>query len=282
MGSLELYRITPRALPLFAPYLLAEAVQALESGADGVAAVGAVMDGRSCAAAAGEDAGDAVRLRSLYVDPLVRRRGIGRAVTDGLCTLFPAGRPVELRYILPRPETEVMAAFARAVGFGDPREVSRIHRVTLQELGGVPVVCRALQPGFVPASAAVPLYAQPEALLADIAARAPEYLRPDRFAEEADRTLSLGWLSSGRLEAYLVFCPSPVGGLLLSAAYARPWAPAGAFLHLVMAAAHLAAGRMPMATPVYISAVSAQAVGLLRRLTPYDGGCLTEYLAVRG
>ena len=53
MGSLELYRITPRALSLFAPYLLAEAVQALESGADGVAAVGAVMDGRSCAAAAG-------------------------------------------------------------------------------------------------------------------------------------------------------------------------------------------------------------------------------------
>ena len=231
--------VEPGLLPAFRPYLTDQAAQDGALGRADILTLGAVTaERRTCAAAAGRMDGAALTVTSLYVDPAVRRRGIGSALLAALLERA-APRRAELSWLLPRADHEAFRAFLTAAGFSPaPQAGGGLYRTDAGSLRLGPTLRRAFSPVFRPDGNVVPLAALAGAeraeLLADPAI--DPRLGLARLEELYSPEVSFAYRYGGRVAAYLACAlTGPRDGAIL-AAVSRPGAHPAAILHLAAAA----------------------------------------------
>ena len=235
-------RLDAALLPAFRSYLLHEAAEGIASGREDIIAVGAVTEDRhSCGAAAcvtGGEEGPA--LFSLYVDPQVRRQGIGRRLLEAL-EREAGARMVSAHWLLPEEGAAEVDVFLHACGFSpaeiDPLGIMRLNTADMREL---PAVRRALSAGFRADGNIRQLMefteAEREELFSDRSIDAR--LHPANFTKaQLESALSLGYRYGGRIAAYIIAEPVEEGIVVLSAVTRSGGHPA-AFHQLAAAVLH--------------------------------------------
>ena len=231
--------VEPGLLPAFRPYLTDQAAQDGSLGRADVLTLGAVTaERRTCAAAAGRMDGAALTVTSLYVDPAVRRRGIGSALLAALLERA-APRRAEVSWALPQSEFDAFRAFLAAAGFRTaPQAGGGLYRAEAASLRLGPTLRRAISPAFRPDGNVVPLAALTGAeraeLLADPAI--DSRLGLARLEGLYSPEVSFAYRYGGRVAAYLAcaFTGRRDGSIL--AAVSRPGAHPAAILQLAAAA----------------------------------------------
>ena len=238
-AGFSLRAVDPGLLPAFRPYLTDRAARDGALGRADVLTLGAVTaERRTCAAAAGQLDGAVLTVTSLYVDPAVRRRGIGSALLAALLERA-APRRAELSWLLPRADHEAFRAFLTAAGFSPaPQAGGGLYRTDAGSLRLGPTLRRAFSPAFRPDGNVVPLAALAGAeraeLLADPAI--DPRLGLARLEELYSPEVSFAYRYGGRVAAYLACAlTGPRDGAIL-AAVSRPGAHPAAILHLAAAA----------------------------------------------
>ena len=238
-AGFSLRAVDPGLLAAFRPYLTDRAARDGALGRADVLTLGAVTaERRTCAAAAGQLDGAVLTVTSLYVDPAVRRRGIGSALLAALLERA-APRRAELSWLLPRADHEAFRAFLTAAGFSPaPQAGGGLYRTDAGSLRLGPTLRRAFSPAFRPDGNVVPLAALAGAeraeLLADPAI--DPRLGLARLEELYSPEVSFAYRYGGRVAAYLACAlTGPRDGAIL-AAVSRPGAHPAAILHLAAAA----------------------------------------------
>ena len=231
--------VEPGLLPAFRPYLTDQAAQDGALGRADVLTLGAVTaERRTCAAAAGRMDGAALTVTSLYVDPAVRRRGIGSALLAALLEGTAPAR-AEVRWLLPREDHEAFRAFLSAAGFSPgPQGEGGLYRTDAASLRLGPTLRRAFSPAFRPDGNVVPLAELTKEergeLLADPAI--DPRLSLARLEGLYSPEVSFAYRYGGRVAAYLACAlTGPRDGAIL-AALSRPGAHPAAILQLAAAA----------------------------------------------
>ena len=206
----------------------------------GLTALGAVTgDLRACAAVAGLRQGEMLTLSSLYVDPQVRRRGMGSRLLEALLA-HTGARRAEAAWFLPEEEGQVLSSFLAARGFRTEREENPICRLDMAMLRRVPAVRRAFSPTFRPDGNIVPFDRLTPEELADLEAdpSIDPRLRPGQAAGRLTPQLSFCYRYRGRIAAYFLCGQTGPDSLAVLAAVSRQGAHPAAFLQLVTAAIH--------------------------------------------
>ncbi|MBM6924836.1 GNAT family N-acetyltransferase [Pseudoflavonifractor phocaeensis] len=239
-GAIGLRAIDAALLPAFVPYLTGDTVRAIGGGMPGLTALGAVTgDLRACAAVAGRAEGEGLTLSSLYVDPQIRRQGVGSALLEAL--LAQTGpRRTEASWFLPEEEGQTLAAFLAARGFRAETDETPICRLDMAMLRRVPSVRRAFSPAFRPDGNIVPFDRLTPEELADLEAdpSIDPRLRPGQAAGRLTPQLSFCYRYRGRIAAYFLCGQTGPDALAVLAAVSRQGAHPAAFLQLVTAAIH--------------------------------------------
>lgn len=240
--------ITSELLPAFRPYLIPEAVRAMEENISGVFALGAVTeDHRTCGAAAAllDEAG--FTLFSLHVDPAIRRQGTATLLLREL-EKFAGTALTDAEWTLPDAEFLSVDAFLCRQGFAPARrEQGGVMRLDADTMRTLPMVRRAISPAFRPDANILPFSSISSEESADLLSDGsiPACLRPDSFTrEQLSSPMSLAYRYGGRIAAYLLAEPAPDGVAVL-AAVSRDGCHSGAFLQLAMAALHYSVPFLP-------------------------------------
>lgn len=238
-AGLSLRVVEPGLLPAFRPYLTDQAAQDGSLGRADVLTLGAVTaERRTCAAAAGRMDGAALTVTSLYVDPAVRRRGIGSALLAALLERA-APRRAEVSWTLPQPEFDAFRAFLAAAGFRTaPQTGGGLYRAEAASLRLGPTLRRAFSPAFRPDGNVIPLAALVGAeraeLLADPAI--DPRLGLARLEGLYSPEVSFAYRYGGRVAAYLACALTGRRDGSILAAVSRPGTHPAAILQLAAAA----------------------------------------------
>lgn len=231
--------VEPGLLPAFRPYLTDQAAQDGALGRADVLTLGAVTaERRTCAAAAGRMDGAALTVTSLYVDPAVRRRGIGSALLAALLERA-APRRAEVSWALPQPEFDAFRAFLTAAGFRTaPQTGGGLYRAEAASLRLGPTLRRAFSPAFRPDGNVVPLAALTGAERAELLADPAIDLRLGLARLEGlySPEVSFAYRYGGRVAAYLACALTGRRDGSILAAVSRPGAHPAAILQLAAAA----------------------------------------------
>lgn len=224
MSELSVGPVSPQEQRHFAQYLLPQVRQG-----ENTSILGAYAGNLACGAAAVRwEEGTAV-LASLFVDPLVRRRGLGGALADlALRLAAEKSSPcLSCTYVLDQGELAAMnRIFMRRGGvlqYGAP-----VCCVNMSDYVGARFLGAALKSGYRPPPTAVPFSRLTPEQLACLAGREdiPDALRWESCADKCDRELSLAWVEEGQICAYVLGGESAGGGYLLAAAWRGPESPA--------------------------------------------------------
>ena len=268
-SEITLRRLDAGLLPAFLPYLIPQAAQAVEEGMEGIIALGAVTQSRkTCGAVAGELRPNGFTVFSLYVDPAMRRRGIGGLLLRALASFCPGAR-LDARWFLPEEGSQGLSAFFRAQGFSVRQTGTPIYRLETAGLRQAPTLRRAFSPAFCPDGSVASLSSLTEKEYAALRAdrSIDPRLRPDALVDRFTPELSFCHRSRGQVDAYLVCGIAGPRELALLAAASRPGAPPAAFLHLTAAALHAGLVYFGGDFTCWLDAVSDTAVHLAQSLS---------------
>ena len=117
-------------LPGFQPYLLPDTARSLERREKDVLALGLVLGHNACAAAAARLSGESAELTDLFVDEIVRHRGMGGLLLERLMERLAAEGVSRLSasYVLRGEELAAMGRLMFSCGFSAPWRRSRVFR----------------------------------------------------------------------------------------------------------------------------------------------------------
>ena len=275
MSHLSVGPVSPQERRHFVQYLLPQVRQSGDA-----AILGAYAGNLACGAAAVRwEGGDAV-LASLFVDPQVRRQGLGGALADlALRLAAEKSSPcLSCTYVLDQGELAAMNRIFMRRG-GSLRYGGPVCCANASDYEGTRFLGAALQSGYRPPPAAVPFSRLTPEQLARLAAREdiPDALRWESCADKCDRELSLAWVEEGQVRAYILGGESADGGYLLAAAWRGPESPAISFPSLLRCQLNRCWYRAGGGFLYYFSAETAPAQALTRSLT---GGRCREYACV--
>lgn len=259
--------ITKDSLADFSPFLLPQAVSAI--GREDTAALGAVSDGKACAAIAGTIKDGSLEIFSLYVDEKKRRAGIGSQLVSRLTDAV--GCPsVSARWILPEKEFLAAEEFFLLQGFTPAFKGEDVFRLFSKDFRKAPSLHSAFLPGYRADGNIIPVSdftdAEMRELLDD--ASIPHFLRLDNFSTaELSEPACLGYRYNGHISAYFICTFSGGDSVALRAAFSRPGTPPAVFHILTAAAIKQVISRLGEDFSVFIAPVTAPAMRLTLRLS---------------
>lgn len=271
--------VAPKALAPFSQYLLPHIAREAGRPDSGLAVLGSVWGELACGAAALRPGAETCELVSLFVDPQVRRRGAGGALTDLAleCSAREGARFLTASYVLGGEELTAMdALFARRGG--PPRTVAPVYTMDSARFHQNSLLRAAFLPGFRPAAQLCPFSRlKPEQLEQlftenDI----PFPLSLEGCQGRVDPELSLAWVSEGRVGAYILGYESTPGSFVLSAAW-RGSAPPASFLSLLRGQVNLCYYQGGGDFLYHVCAVSPAADQLIHKITGGNFRLLEEH-----
>lgn len=270
-------RLNAALLPAFLPYLLPEAAEAIETGRDDIIALGAVTNAnQTCGAVVGELYDERLTVFSLYVDPEVRRQGVGALLLDSLLQLYPEAKPMAA-WVLPEESFTEMDAFFQARGFAAAQNEGFVYCLNTEDLRHVPVVRWAFSPTFRPDRNIVPLdeltQEEREDLLCD-ASIAPS-LRLGELIDRLSPELSVCYRYKGRIAAYFICGKTGAREMAVLAAVSRSWAHPAAMLQMITATIHRGLDYFGGDFLCWIEAINGEAEELVRAIS---GGTYSRWL----
>lgn len=253
----------------FAQYLLPQTAQELRRSGGAYTLLGALTGPLACGASAVRWTGGEAVLESLFIDPLVRGRGLGGALAD-LAILTARERDagsLTCGYVLAGEDLVAMNAIFSRRG-GAPRLLGPAYCADVSACRGARLIGAALRGDYRPAPAVVPFSRLTPEQLARLEERPdiPSYLRWQSCEPRCDRELSLAWVQAGQVSAYILGGEAADGGYLLAAAWRGAEAPAASFLALLRGQLNRCWYQAGGGFPYYFSAVTAPAQALARLL----------------
>lgn len=267
MDEITFHALDARTVLPYRQYLLPQCLENADEQYLGAAA------GRfACAAAAFHTDGGAASLDSLFVDPLVRGRGIGTELMRRAVSAAKAqgAETLTLSYVLDGEELDAMDRLVRAMG-AQPRFTAPVYTVDTASLHTHPLLGEAFRFSFHQREQIVTFQEldKEQRSLLDTAPEIPAFVRPARRTA-ADGSLSFAWLTDdGRVGAYLLGCESTQGEYTLLAAWRGAAAPPDAFHALLLAQLHRCFYRCGGDYLYHMSAATARSEALVQR---YTGG----------
>ena len=279
MAELNFYLLDKTNAGPFAPYLMPAVRRYIGDGRE-LIAIGAAMDENSVGAVAAAVDHDVLHLVSLYVDPSVRRQGVGSALLRALgARVNELGLYVEsvrTYYMEEDEDTAVIAAFLRSAGFGELEPANRLFSVDTAELHHIPKINDALSMDYQPDPHVRPFSEITPAQLAEIEAD-PDVLsalKPSNIRFNLMRSASTIWVEDGHVLGWILAYQGVDGEIVLAAACKRNGAPDGCFRHLLYALANRCYMMLGRDYKVYILAINEHAGSLVEKLS---GGKMHEY-----
>lgn len=279
MMNISIYNLDRTNAGPFTPYLMPQVRRYLGDGKE-LIALGAASDEHTLGAAAASVENNVLHLVSLYVDPAVRRQGIGTALMKALGervnALGLSLTGARAYYMEEDEDTAVLDAFLRAMGFDGLMLSDRLFCVNSADLHHLPGLGEALSVNFVPESHVFPFSAITPAQLAEIEndESVLNCLKPSAMRFNLMRSASTIWVEDGHVLGYILAYQGVDGEIVLAAACKRGGAPDGCFRHLLYALANRCYMMLGRDFKVYVLAINEHAGSLVEKLT---GGKLHEY-----
>lgn len=238
-------------------------------GRDDIIALGAVTNAnQTCGAVVGELYDERLTVFSLYVDPEVRRQGVGALLLDSLLQLYPAAKPMAA-WVSPEESFTEMDAFFQARGFAAAQNEGFVYCLNTEDLRHVPVVRWAFSPTFRPDRNIVPLdeltQEEREDLLCD-ASIAPS-LRLGELIDRLSPELSVCYRYKGRIAAYFICGKTGAREMAVLAAVSRSWAHPAAMLQMITATIHRGLDYFGGDFLCWIEAINGEAEELVRAIS---------------
>ena len=220
-------------------YILPHVTAEMRQDPEDYAALGAVWN--ECAVGAAvvtedEDDPDAASMASLFVDPQMRRRGIGTALLE-LSLKAAAGAGAErltLSYTLTGEELEAMDSTVRALG-GEPEFQYPAYSMDSVDFRDSRLLGRAFRPG----------YKMPEHVVRfiDLTPHQLETLQADPdapwYSPGMQPELSLAYLKDGQIVGFWFGCLSTPGNYSVKGIWSSPAAPFNTLHALLLAHVNL-------------------------------------------
>lgn len=220
-------------------YILPQIAAEMRQEPERFAALGAVWDNYAAGTAVfTEDPDDpeAAALVSLFVDPQVRRRGIGTALLNAFLTgAADSGlEKLTLSYTLDREELDAMDCFVRAMG-GVPMFINPVYTMASVDFHDSRLVGRAFRPDFrMPENVVRYIDLTPEQLESLHADPDAPWYSPGMQPE-----LSLAYLWNGRVVGFWFGCMTTPGNYAVQGIWRSPAAPFNTLHVLLMAHVNL-------------------------------------------
>ena len=244
MAELNFYLLDKTNAGPFAPYLLPQVRQYIGDG-KALIALGAVLDDHSVGAVAASVENGALHIVSLYVDPEVRRQGVGTLLLCALGELVNANELPAKRarvYFMEEDGMDVagLTAFLRAMDFGEPELSDRLFSVDTADLHELPGLGEAFTTEF-----------QPDPHVRPFSAITPEQLReieddpdvmaclkPGAMRFNPMRSASMIWVEDGHVLGWILAYQGVDEEIVVAASAKRAGAPKGCWRKLLSAAAN--------------------------------------------
>lgn len=261
--------VSPKTLAPFRQYLLPYIAREAGQLDSGLTVLGAVWGELACGAAALRRSAETCELVSLFVDPQVRRRGVGGALAD--LALERSAREgtyfLTASYVLGGEELAAMdALFVRRGGI--PQAVAPVYTMHSAEFHENRLLCAAFRPQFQPASQLCPFSRLKPEQLERLGEEKgiPFQVSLEGCRGRMDLELSLAWVSGGQIGAYILGYENTPGSFVLSAAW-RGSAPPASFLALLRGQLNLCYYQGGGDFFYHVSAVSPAADQLVQKIT---------------
>lgn len=269
MTGLSVRPVAPQEQKHFEQYLLPQTTLALHRDGGRYTVLGALAGTLACGAAAVRWEEDGAALDSLFVDPLVRGRGIGGALADLAISTARERRAAGLGcdYVL---DGEALAAMNAIFSHRDgaPQLLGPAYCADMSAYRDKRLIGAALRSGYRPSPSLLPFSQLTPEQLARLEERAeiPSYLRWQSCASRCDAELSLAWMQDGQVSAYILGGQAAGGGYVLAAAWRGAEAPAASFPALLRGQLNRCWYQSGGGFLYYFSAVTAPAQALARLL----------------
>ena len=282
MPLFSLRPLDPKRAGPFAQYCLPQALQEANRDGGEMTFLGAVWDQSACGAAAVRWDRDRGVLISLFVDPLVRGRGVAGALLDQLLE-EAAHRSVPLllaSYVLREASLTAMdALFLRRGAKVVP--LAPIFEMDSRRYHDSRFLAPAFRPAFQPDPHIQPFSAFSSEQLEELERRTeiPPFLLPSAYRKRLEPRLSLAWVDEGRVLAYILGGESGPAAYNLLSVWREAGAPASCFLRLLTAQLNLCYYRCGGDFLYTLSAVTPEALYLAERLTGGDYTLYEEHFA---
>ena len=225
-------------LPGFQPYLLPDTARSLERREKDVLALGLILGHNACAAAAARLSGESAELTDLFVDEIVRHRGMGGLLLERLMERLAAegGSRLSASYVLRGEELAAMDRLMVSCGFSAPWRRSRVFRTHSEGFHQDPRLGAAFSPQYRTPQDVCALSEAPQKAMEELrrGEDIPDYLAPEAFQGRALPELCVAMVQDGRVTAYLLSGEDGAGGIVLLAAVRREGAPSTAFQTLLL------------------------------------------------
>ena len=243
MAELNFYLLDKTNAGPFAPYLLPGVRNDIGAGKD-VIAVGASVGENTVGAVAAGVRGGTLHILSLYVEPAMRRQGIGTALLFALGAVLREAEAeidtVRTYYMEENEDTEAVAAFLDVMGFGEMQLHNRLFSVNTAELHGVPGLGEAFSFDFVPDPHTHPYSEITPEQLAEVEADESVLtcLKPSAMSHGILRRGSTIWVEDGHVLGWVLCYQGFDGEIVVTSSVKREGAPKGSWHLMLLAAAN--------------------------------------------
>ena len=244
MTDLQIYILDKSNAGPFTPYLMPQVRQYIGDG-KALIALGAVRDNHSVGAVAASVENGALHIVSLYVDPKVRRQGIGSVL---LCALGGIVNANDLHvegaraYFMEEDGMDVagLTAFLRYAGFGEPQLSDRLFSVDTADLHDLPGLGAAFSTEFQPDPHIRPFSAITPEQLREIEddPDVMDCLKPSAMRFHPMRSASMIWVEDGHVLGYILAYQGVDGEIVVASSCKRAGAPKGCWRQLLYGAAN--------------------------------------------
>ena len=283
MEDLNFYILDKTNAAPFAPYLLPGVRNDLGAERD-IIAIGAATEEHTVGAVAAAVRDGVLHLLCLYVDPAVRRQGVGTALLVALGEVLRAMEAevyeVCSYYMEEKEDTAVIAAFMESMELGELQLYNRLFSVNTAELHDNPTLSAAFSADFQPNPHVKPFSAITPAQLAEIEADPDvlDCLKPGAMSHGILRQASTIWVEDGHVLGWILVYQGFDGEIVLTSACKRAGAPDGCFRHLLYAMVNCCYMMLGRDYSAYIATINDHAGKLLESVT---GGKFHEYRSFR-
>lgn len=272
MDELTVYLLDKTNAAPFAPYLLPGVRNDIGAGRE-IIALGAADETHSLGAVAAAVRGGILHILCLYVDPAVRRQGVGTTLLIALGEVLRAAETeigeVRTYYMEENEDTEVIAAFMEARELGELKLYNRLFSVNSAEVHDVRRLGTAFTADFQPDPHVRPFAAITREQLAEIEADTSvlDCLKPSAMSHGILRRGSTIWVEDGHVLGWVLVYQGFDGEIVVTSSVKREGAPKGSWHLMLLAAANRCYTMLGRDFLAYMAAINEHSGELVEKVT---------------
>ena len=272
MEKLNIYILDKSNAAPFAPYLLPGVRNDIGAGRE-IFALGAANETHTLGAVAAAVRNATLHILCLYVEPAVRRQGVGTVLLTALGDLLrDAGTEIdEVRtyYMEEDEDTAAIAAFMEAMQLGELQPYNRLFSVNSAEVRDVRRLGTAFTTEFRADPHVRPFSAITPEQLAELEADEDvlDCLKPSAMKHGIFRQASTIWVEDGHVLGWVLCYQGFDGEIVMTAASNRKGAPVTCFLHLLLSMLNRCYMMLGREFTLYIATINDHAAGLVEKIT---------------